>query len=85
MTDTEFPVIPDTAEALAMRWAIRDAEYAKKPPMSLEMREAVRGARMREAGLLPHPLERAGMWARAQAWSPPLSADFGSMKDFLND
>lgn len=77
-----FPAVPVTADELATRWAIRDAEYAKQR-LEPEAIHAIRDARKREASLLPTVAERARMFARAECWAPPKSQDYGSMKDWL--
>lgn len=83
MDEDRFQPIPKTAEQMAVRWAQRDAEYAKmRPAMSPDMVAAVRDARKREAARLP-VADRARMWTRANQWLPPVNPDYGSMKDFL--
>lgn len=83
MDEDRFQPIPETAEEMAVRWAQRDAEYAKmRPAPSSDMVAAVRDARKREANRLP-VADRARMWTRANNWVPPVNPDFGSMKDFL--
>lgn len=80
---SEFQPVPITAEELAIRWAQRDAEYAKQGFLDMAQAQVVREARMREAGMLPDVTERARMFARAQTWTPPVGDSYGSMKDWL--
>lgn len=80
-----FPPVPVTAEALAVRWAQRDAEYAKRRlPLDPDAEASVRYMRMEEANRLPDKGERGRMWLRAKAWEAPRHADYGSMKDWLS-
>jgi hypothetical protein len=86
MSETAFPEVPATADALAARWAERDAQYAQeRTPMSWEQAETIRLMRMREAGALPQFKARARMYARAKSWVPPLHPDFGGLRDWMND
>lgn len=79
----ELPAAPVTLDEMIVRWATRDAEYAKqRTPMSPEEAAAVRHMRMREANTLP-PDERARAWARANAWQPPVHQEFGQLKDWV--
>lgn len=79
----EFPEAPVTLDALIVRWASRDAEYAKdRTPMSPEMAASVRHMRMQEVNTLP-PADRAQAWARAQAWVPPTHQEFGDLKEWV--
>jgi len=81
----EFPEVPQTAEAMATRWAQRDAEYAKlRLPLDDLTVETIRMTRMEEAGRLPNVKERGRMFARAKTWTPPMHADFGSLRDWVN-
>lgn len=83
MDEDKFQPIPETAEEMAVRWAQRDAEYAKmRPALAPDMVAAVRDARKREAIRLP-VADRARMWTRANQWLPPVNPEFGSIKDFL--
>jgi hypothetical protein len=69
---------------LALRWAERDAAYAaQRTPLDPELIEAVRHARMEEAGSLPDVAERGRMWMRATTWMPPVHPDFGGLSDWL--
>lgn len=81
----EFPATPPAdADELLSRWAVRDAEYAKRrTPLEPEMAESVRMMRMQEANRLPKIGERGWMFARAKAWVPPTHPDFGSLRDWL--
>jgi hypothetical protein len=82
--DAQMPEVPQTADALAVRWAERDAEYAKaRVSMTDEAAEAIRMMRMREANHLPRVGERGRMFARAKGWVPPVHPDFGGMRDWL--
>lgn len=82
--ETTFPEVPDTADALTLRWSTRDAEYAKvRLPMDEAMAESIRQARMAEANRLPEVRERGRMFARAKSWSPPAHAEYGSLRDYL--
>jgi len=84
MTD-EFIPIPETAEALAAKWARVDALYAQATSrLSPDSVAAVRDARMKEAGRLPNKDERARMWAQAKSWVQPVGQDFGGMRDWLD-
>ncbi len=84
MSESDFPEVPVTAAELAVRWAQRDAEYAKmRPGLSPDAENAVREGRKREAIFLPRA-DRARMWRQAQAWVAPKHEDFGSMKDWLS-
>lgn len=81
---SEFPEVPQTAEALTARWAERDAEYTKvRAPMDPETAEVIRMGRMSEANMLPNPRERGRMFHRAKSWTPPLHPDFGGLRDWL--
>lgn len=85
-TQTETHPIPDTAEALVVRWASRDNEYAKRTaPMMEDQIASIRSGRMREANLLPNVTERAAMWGRAMAWMPPPRADYGGLHSWIED
>lgn len=84
MASNQFPVVPETADALVARWAERDAEYAKnRTPMDPEQAEVIRLTRMQEASRLPNVRERGRMYSRAKAWTPPLHPDFGSLRDWM--
>lgn len=85
MQEPEYPPVPVTGDELIARWALRDASYARMAPMNSEQEDAIRQGRSREANDLPDVTERASMWVRAQTWSPPRHADYGSLKDFLRD
>lgn len=74
---------PATLDDMIVRWAARDAEYAKsRTPMDPDQAAAVRHMRMREVNDLP-PGERAAAWARANAWVPPTHQEFGSLKEWV--
>ena len=84
MAELQFDPIPTTAEELVVRWAQRDAEYAKrKPQLSAEEAVNVREARAWEAGRLANVKDRARMYARAKTWAPPSPEGYGSMKDWI--
>lgn len=83
-SDNAFPEVPVTADELTVRWATRDAEYAKsRTPLDPETVATIRSTRMREAGRLPNVKDRARMHARAQAWAPPSHQEYGSLKEWL--
>lgn len=85
MATEDLPPIPTTAEELVVRWAQRDAEYAKSRRfLDPDTAAAVRLSRMREASLLPNVKERARLYVLAQTWWPPVNPDYGSMKDWLS-
>ena len=80
-----FEPDPKTGDELAVKWATRDAEYAKlRTPMDYETVEAIRAQRKREAGMLPAVADRARMWARAEVWQPPKHDEFGGLEDWLS-
>lgn len=83
MSESEFPVTPETADQMIVRWAQRDAEYAKqRTPLDPMTVFAIRAGRQREAGRLP-VADRARMWRRAETWAPPVNPEYGSIKDWL--
>jgi hypothetical protein len=80
----EFAPVPETADQMIVRWATRDAEYAKaRVPMDEAQADAIRHMRKREASLLPVPRERARMYARAATWEPPKHQEFGDIKEWI--
>lgn len=80
----QFPAAPVTLDDLIVRWAQRDAEYAKqRTPMAPDMAASVRAARMKEASSLPDIKERAAAWARANAWVPPTHQEFGDLREWV--
>jgi len=80
----EFQPVPDNAIELAIRWAQRDAEYAKqRRPLDSDIADTIRKARMAEAARLPDVTERARMYARAETWEPPKHQEYGSVKEWL--
>lgn len=84
MEETEFPP-PETADEMVVRWAHRDAEYAKRrAPLTREEVAAIVAARTREASRLPVP-DRARMFGKARTWAPPVNPEFGGLKDWLDD
>ena len=85
MLETEFPEVPETAEQMAVRWAQRDAEYAKqRKPLAPDLINAIIAGRQREAGRLPMA-DRARMFTRATTWAPPVNPEFGGLKDWLDE
>lgn len=85
MNESEFPEVPETAAQLIVRWAQRDAEYAKqRTPLDSNVIASIRWARKSEAGRLPVG-DRARMWRRAETWTPPVNSEFGSIRDWLEE
>lgn len=79
----QMPEAPVTLDEMIVRWAARDAEYAKaRTPMSPDMAAAVRHMRLREVNTLP-PEDRARAWAKANSWLPPEHQEFGSLKEWV--
>jgi hypothetical protein len=78
---TESPV---TLDDLIVRWAQRDAEYAKEPAMMDPfMADVIRQGRMLEAANLPAVSQRAQAYARAQTWTPPVPQNFGGLHEWI--
>lgn len=74
---------PENLNEMIVRWAQRDAEYAKsRTPMDPDMAASVRSMRMREANTLP-PEDRAIAWSRAKSWVPPTHQEFGELKEWV--
>ncbi len=83
--DQQVPAVPETAEELVIRWAKRDAEYAKQRPLNADVVVAIRAARKREAWFIADVGERARLWARAETWTPPARPEFGSLHSWLEE
>lgn len=80
----QFPAAPVTLDEMIVRWAQRDAEYAKqRTTMAPEQAASIRHMRMQEAGRLPNTAERAKAWARANAWVPPTHQEFGDLREWV--
>lgn len=83
LNENEMPAVPKTEDELILRWAQRDAEYAKsRPGLAPGSIAAVQQGRMREVSRMPRDM-RARLFARVKTWVPPVHPEFGSMKDFL--